>query len=193
MKLNTPKKIILGILVILIIWDLCIVVQKVLNYKHAIKAQETLNIADKKVLNNEYLDISKKYKIYENIFQSKEPVLIYSYTPGGLNKLQSEYFHEKLTTILKEKNIQHKIIAINNHDWENLKEDLDEKYIDNDATCTMVTKEQEQLEDFIDFANNCFSNACIIDTKNKTYTFISRNAEYITKVLLGEVEIYDIE
>ena len=78
------------------------------------------------------------------MFEQSEPVLIYGYTQGHLNNKHSEIFDKDFNKLAKKENIQFKIIPYKN--WEITANVISEKYIDNNATCSMVTKEQEQLE-----------------------------------------------
>lgn len=190
MKLDMPKKITIVILAILSLWASVLIVERVISYSKTRQIQSSFYSADMNLLNKEIPSTANKYKLYSEIFNSKEPVLVYGYTPAGLTNVQNEHFNKELTKLVEEKNVQHKIVAVNNLEWESLQDALEEKYVDDSATCSTVTKEQEELENFIEFMDDCFLNSCIIDVKNNSVVKISRNAEYIVKTLLGEVEIY---
>lgn len=191
MKLDMPKKITIGICAMLLVWASFLIVSKIVSFRKMIKSKSLYYSANRSLLKREILDSANKYKLYSDIFNSKEPVLIFGYTPAGLSKLQNEQFKKELMALVEEKNIKHKIIAVNNLEWEKIKEVLEDKYSDDSATCTMVSKEQNEVEDFMDFLDECFSTSCIIDVKNKSLVRISRNAEFIVKTLSGDVKIID--
>ena len=184
MKFDKQQKVTIIILAILIIGATISIIPKLVNSVKNIK-QEPIFIAKKIELKEEFPPIAKKYKIFTDMFEQNEPVLVYGYTQGHLNTAQSEIFDKKLNKLLEKEKIQHKVISYKN--WKTTTNAIQEKYIDNDATCTMVTKEQETLESYLSFIKNCFTSACIIDVKNKNYIKINRNTEFIIKIIKGEI------
>ena len=189
MKLNKPKKIILGILLILVICALSTIVPQVTRIFKLKNKQHYLR-AYKENINSKYVTIAKEYRAFPEIFESEKPVLVYGYISGGLDKAQSDIFHNKLTELLKENDISQKVVAVK--DWKKTKEKLENKHLnEDDLTCTTVTESIQNLENYFDFIDTCLSNACVIDKKNNTYIEISRNEEFIIKTLKGEVEITD--
>ena len=185
MKFDKQQKIVLGILSALIVGAIMSVTPTVLNIIKNIN-QKPDYIAVNEDLDKKFPQIAKKYNAFPEIFEQKEPVLIYGYNPGDLNNAQSEIFHKKLNKLIEEENIKQKIITYKNGDV--TLDAIGDKYIDSEATCTMVTQEQEDLRTYLYFIDRCFKEACIIDVKNKNYVLIDRNAEFIIKVLKKEVE-----
>ena len=138
-------------------------------------------------LKKPFPSIAKKYNAYADMFEQTEPVLVYGFTQGHLSNRLSEVFDKDFNKLVKKENIQFKIIPYKN--WEITANVIKEKYIDNEATCSTVTKEQEQLESYLSFVTKCMTRACIVNTKNNKYILLDRDAEFIIKVLKGEIEI----
>ena len=188
MKFDKQQKITLGILFFLIIGAIISVTPTIIEtFKELNKTPKY--IAVNMDLEEKFPEIANKYNAFPDIFKQKEPVLVYGYIPGDLNNTQSEVFDKKLNELIKNENIQHKILSYKN--WKPTVKTLLDKHIDNDATCTMVTEEQEYLESYLGFINRCFTEACIIDVKKKNYVQIDRDAEFIIKIIKKEVTPQD--
>lgn len=186
MELSNHKKITLGILGLLIIGAIISVTPTAINLVKNLTKKPNYT-ASHEILDMEFPQIAKRYNAFPEIFEPKEPVLVYGYNPGDLNNAQSEIFHKNLNKLIEEQNIQHKILHYKN--WLITLDAIGDKYIDPEATCTMETKEQETLKEYLYFIDRCFKEACIVDVKNKSYVLIDRNAEFIIKVLKKEVEL----
>jgi hypothetical protein len=185
MELKNHHKITFWILGLLIIGAISSSIPKAINFiKH--KQQGKPSYAIRMNLKSEFPYIAKKYNLYPDIFEQDGPVLIYGYIPGQLNSEQSEVFDKKFKKLLGKENLQHKINSYKN--WNTIVDVIQEKYVDNEVTCTMVTKEQEKLEDYLSFINKCMTQACIVDTQTNKYVVLSRNEDYIIETLKGNLE-----
>ena len=188
MTLDMPKKITLGILAIIVIFAGIQLIPQVPRFKK-IPQNNRLLFVDKMSFEKKYKQLSIQFKAYPEFFESETPILVYGYISRGISRQQSDIFHKKLTKALTEKNIQYKVVAIEN--WPKTKNAIDKKYFNsNNLSCSTITKDQELLLDYLDFATDCLSNACIIDKNKNEYILIDRNIDHIIQVLNGETRIY---
>ena len=186
MELKKHHKITFWILGLLIIGAISSSIPNAINFIKA-KHQGKPSYSIRMNLKSEFPYIAKKYNLYPDIFEQDEPVIIYGYIPGHLNSEQSEVFDKNFKKLLKKENLQHRINSYKN--WKTIVDVIQEKYVDNEVTCTMVTKEQEKLEDYLGFINKCMSQACIVDVQANKYVVLSRNEDYIIETLKENIEI----
>lgn len=181
MKLNKYEKIALIITILITICGGLIAFKR---YNNIIKFKKSIfemnNTIEYKLPDN-FTSFSKQYNAYESIYTSDKPIFIYGYDSHTLDKKNGLIFHEELNKKLADTKINYKVIAFKN--WENINDDLREKYDPNSESCTMISEDQEELNTFLKITSECLMNSCIIDAKAKKYYQITRDINYITSVL----------
>lgn len=179
MKLDITKKITLGVLAILVISAIISVVPKIIAFHRALN-RTPKNYTTNEKMSRSFSISARRYKAYKEIFSTNKPILIYGYTTGALNDRMGKPFHEKLSSRLDAENIDMEVIAFKN--WKNKKKELEIKYINNTSSC-MMSKVQEDLEEYLGFIDKCMNSTCIISSDKRRYVYIvGRDPEYIIQI-----------
>ena len=179
MKLDKPKKITLGILIILILIAMISSIKQIITTQKFAPKTPIRDTFEYKMPHKHSIT-SQRYDAYEEIFKTEGTLLIYGYTPGALDNNLGIPFHNEISTYLKDRNLNVKVIAYKN--WKNKKNELENKYFNNTSSCMMNTV-LKNLETYLKFISKCMDNACIIKPNKQEYILISRDAEYIIQVL----------
>ena len=190
MKLNKVDKIVISIVgLILVLAIICGIVEYLLKKnKHNSLHIITFNHYEQKQLPEKIQKLSKTYNAFTELFNSDERVFTYGYEPLSIVKNHDQKFHNQLSQRIKEENINFKILPY--PDWKEAELEIKENN-GIDASCTMKNPEHEDLNTVLDVVDECFMNACIIDSKNGTYTVISRDINYLIKVLKNDGKYVD--
>lgn len=128
---------------------------------------------------------TKKYNIFENVYTSNKPVLLYGYEKGAKLENISENFHKNIQKEIKAKNFDKKynIITISNPD-RYVKRALINKGIDIEDNFETCADKNSELMDIIMTTADCYNGACIIDNKKHKYLiFQKKYPEFIIKAL----------
>ncbi len=181
MKLNKYEKIITYILAIIILCGTSSALKKYKNFKQFKQLTIITHITEEHKLPQNITKFSKKYKAYENIYSSDKPVFIYGYDSHSMNKTDGLIFHNELTQKLANEKINYQILSFKN--WENINDELREKYDPQSEGCTMESSEQADLNKLLKITSSCLMNSCIVDPKTQKYYFISRDTDYIKSIL----------
>lgn len=127
-----------------------------------------------------YKKIAKDNKIFEDLYDNDDIILTYDYENVPLEINMGKDFHKDFTKRLKKENLNFKIVTYNNYE----KRKRDKIARGEQENCIMSTPETQEYDTFLIDTENCISNVCIIDNKNKRYTLINRkNMDYIISVL----------
>ena len=90
-------------------------------------------------------------------------------------------FHEDFTKRLKKENLNFKIVTYHNYEDQKREKQMREG---KQGSCIMSTDETQEYDTFIIDTENCLTNVCVIDNKNKRYLLINRqNMDYIIDIL----------
>jgi hypothetical protein len=179
MKLDKPKKITLGILLILTFIAIISITKQIITTQIFAPKIPIKNSFEYKIPNKHNIT-AQRYDAYEEIFKTEGTLLIYGYTPGALDNNLGIPFHNEISSYIENKNLNIKVIAFKN--WKNKKNELEDKYFNNTSSC-MMNAVLKNLETYLKFISKCMDNACIIKPNKQEYILISRDAEYIIQVL----------
>lgn len=192
MKLDLPKKITLGVLAILVIIALCKTLPKQIDRIKNIVPEDIEYSINNDKFDKQFIQTATKYDAFTEIFKSETPVIVYGYIQNGINKKDSDIFHKNLLKLAENQDTKYKLVAIK--DWHKTKQNIEDKHLDGgNLSCAIKTKSQENLELYLDFIEECLTEACYIDRKQRSYAVLVRNEKYLLKVLQGKIPISDLE
>ena len=126
-------------------------------------------------------EISKKYKAFSEIYDSKELLLIYGYEPLSVDEKNNRIFHKQINDLLKEKKLNIKVLAYKN--WQEVLNAVQIENGRNPSACTLYSDEEKDLKTIIETTANCFMNSCVIDVKNQKYAVIAKNPAFVIATL----------
>ena len=183
MKFGICEKITVGIVIIL---ALC----ATYNIFGMIKAQryrESLYVptAEEIELPANITQLSKKYNVYTDLYNSDEPILTYGYAKHAILKKLGPKFHQELLSRLEQENIDFKVVPYKN--WQKYDDQIEidnvAVYDGDDSKCLMENPSVQELDSVRDISTDCLRNACIIDVEQNKYILISRNIDFIIEQL----------
>lgn len=128
-------------------------------------------------------DISTKYQVYPDLYNSDEKLFVYGIEPTSDDPLYNLEFHKKMEKAYKKAHLAYKYVTYT--DWEDEKLAIivrNRNYINQDS-CSNENNIGDKIENLIDTSENCFRKACIIDPQNNKYTLMSRDVDFIIQVL----------
>ena len=185
MKLGIMEKITIAITLILVLWAGFNIYN---TFDRAYNSEKYINYifdAEEKPLPKDIQKLSQKYKVYEELFNSEEPIFTYGYFKYTLKKQQSEKFHKKLEKRLKKENLNYKFLVYKN--WDEYENKIEEEnaavYDGDDEKCLMENPSVQELDSVRNTAVECLQNSCIIDLKHNKYIVISRDVDFIIEQL----------
>ncbi len=179
MKLNNIDKIVLGLLTLLIIGDLFILCNRYIQNKNSPFVIIRAASSEVKSLPKNIKEDSKKYNVYPELFNSDQKVFTYNYDTNSFDIKNNWLFHKDMTKKLKEANLNYKYIIQKNAITEITT-------IGDKKTCNAAIVLNQTHEKILDIADECFLNACIIDSKNNNYIILTRDTDNIMSVLKEE-------
>ena len=187
MELNKWDKLAIGAVVIIVIS----VILTSLVPKIKLKFQkpspfaipsETNSYALQAPLPGDISEIAKKYKAFEDVFNTDKEVFLYGYRTMSFSSTTGKDFHSDMKKLLKKEDLNYKVIPLKNPHKIISKVKTDNGI--NPKTCVMSTPQTEKLERLFEVINNCMVYACIIDNANKKYVIIERdNPKHVIDVL----------
>ncbi|MGN0031303.1 MAG: hypothetical protein ACI37Q_05040 [Candidatus Gastranaerophilaceae bacterium] len=179
MKFGICEKITIGILVILV---LCAAYNifgmvKAQRYKESLYGPTT----DELELPANITQLSKKYNVYTDLYNSDKPILTYGYAKHAIVKKLGSKFHKELQSRLEQENLDFKVVSYKN--WRQYDEQIEEDnaavYGGDDSKCLMENPSVQELDSVRDISTNCLRNACIIDVKQNKYILMDRDIDFI--------------
>jgi hypothetical protein len=182
-KLNKIEKIISIIVVLLFISAIIISI---------VSFSKTKNIPNSAYLNTYTIEKlptnlktqSKKIKLFEELYNSSDRIVAYSIETNTLNRKENQEFDEKFKERFYKSNLNYKLITYS--DIEKIKKEYLTQNINissNESSCGYSNETEKEFDEFINNTENCLVNVCVIDSKNNTFTIISRDVEYVLGVL----------
>ena len=112
MKLDKPKKITLGILIILILIAMISSIKQIITTQKFAPKTPIRDTFEYKMPHKHSIT-SQRYDAYEEIFKTEGTLLIYGYTPGALDNNLGIPFHNEISTYLKDRNLQNQVQHFN--------------------------------------------------------------------------------
>jgi hypothetical protein len=122
-------------------------------------------------------ELSKKYNAFKEIYFSDELILVYGYESLSIDEESNGEFHKSINKLLKNKNINVKVLAYDN--WNELITKVQQDNGKDTEACKMYTKDEKDLQKIVETTRDCLINTCLIDAKNSKYAVISKNPEKI--------------
>lgn len=116
--------------------------------------------------------ISKDNHLFENLYNTDEVILTYSYEDVPMEMNMGKDFHNDITKKLKQENLKMKVIPYQN--YIDMKQEINSKNGNQNEGCTMQTSEDQEYNKFLMQTETCLKNVCIVDNKNKKFTIIAR-------------------
>lgn len=185
MKLNKNEKIAVILVMVLIISALsCLIINTITPKENKVSLIVVLHQEEANIPRTIKLT-AKKYHAYEDLYNTKKPLFVYGYTSAYSTRSGSLQFHEEMQKRFKKEKLNYKYLAVKN--WRNISAELIAKY-EKDITpsgevCAPEYELDKKLQNLIDISESCMENACIIDNKKNKMIVISRDIDFIIKVL----------
>ncbi len=180
MKFGICEKITVGILVILVLcaaYNIFGIIKKQ-RYRESLYGPTAEEIE----LPTNISQLSKKYNVYTDLYNSDKPILVYGYAKYALVKKMGTKFHKELQSRLEQENLDFKVVTYKN--WQQYDEQIEEDnaaiYEGDESKCLMENPSVQELDSIRDLSTNCLLNACIIDVKQNKYILMDRNVDFIT-------------
>jgi hypothetical protein len=183
MQLNKFEKIIIVLVLILLFFAIVISIKNLYNAK-TITKYARLNSYVTAIIPSNLKNQSKKFKLFEELYNSNDKIVTYAIETNTLNRKDNQEFDKTFKEKFNKSNLNYKLITYNN--IEKIKNEYKAKF-DNPSqevpSCGYSSETEKEFDDFIKNVEKCLINVCIIDNKNNTYTTISREPNYALEVL----------
>lgn len=126
--------------------------------------------------------ISKKYHLYENIFNSDKPVLIYGYEKKYRKPPISEAFHKELMKELSKGDYsRYNIVGLT--DINKFGEAIFQEQDDDDSCFAQKQYKNPEYKPISDLIQVCYPNSCIVDPQENIYFVVPKAVNLIARVL----------
>ncbi|MCM1339019.1 MAG: hypothetical protein NC191_05055 [Muribaculaceae bacterium] len=184
MKLDKVEKIVISAVALLII--LTIIVKNHHDRQARIFGPVPIyiNSTEDKELPKNIRELSKKYHAYEDLYKSDDLTLVYSYYTDGTKTDRNQEFHNELTQKLEESGIKINTVTFKNWEDDTLEISLKNKeFIDETATCAPEEKEELLLKKYIEDAQLCINNVCLVNVKKHKYSLMSPEVDYVVETI----------
>ena len=154
---------------------------------YAVKTFNINNI-ERNTFSNNIKKYSKKYNLFDEIYNSNNLIFVYGYEKGSRKENTSEKFHKTIQKNIKEKNLDKKynIIIITNPQ-KTVQEVAKKNNLGLEKAtkgCDLKSSNDTGVLEIIDTTSTCYYGVCIMNPKKNEYiTFPKRFPEIIIKAL----------
>jgi hypothetical protein len=184
MKLNNfDKSIIIFTVILVAITTFMLIKNYVFMKDNSIHLQ--LNSYNTTPLSQELKTQSKKFQLFEDIYNSDGKIITYAIETNTLDRKNNEKFDKDFQEEFNNKNLaDYKLVTYK--DIDKIKEEylIKNKDIVPETTgCGYGTLNEKEFDEFMQNVENCLINVCVINNKNNTITTITRDKNYIFDVL----------
>lgn len=138
-----------------------------------------------KVFPASYKKIARENKIFVDLYDNDDIILTYDFEDVPTVMNLGKDFHKDFTKRLKKENLNFKIVTYHNYEDQKREKMISEG---KQGSCIMSTDETQEYDTFITDTENCLTNVCVIDNKNKRYTLINRKNMNDVINILKEVD-----
>lgn len=127
---------------------------------------------------------AKKYKLFEEMYNSDKKVFVYGYVKNEKEQPLDEAFHKEFTKAVNKNEFKNYTFVV----YENIEKDIIKTIknsgiqIDEDS-CGERIQTEEELDELINTSLNCYANACIIDNKKNEYTVLPKDTRLLIQIL----------
>jgi hypothetical protein len=182
-QLNKFEKIITVFIICLLIFAIIISIKSYYYAKNLTKFAH-LNGYITENFPSDFKTQSKKFKFFEDLFNSNDKIITYSIETNTLNRKDNQVFDKIFKEKFNKSNLNYKIITYN--DIEKIKKEYQKEHFKSSLetpSCGYSNETEKEFDEFTKNIENCLDKVCLIDNKNNTYTTITREPDYILEVL----------